>query len=79
MTAFPQPFPCRPRHRHVNPCMPRRGTPASQVNWKEFGPAGSIATRKACRAAHGRWYPQVFGWMVHVYPFASDPSQIWAH
>lgn len=66
-------------HKHVNFCMPRRGTPANQVDWKEFGLGGSIATKKACHAAHGRWYPQVFGWMVHVYPFASDPSQIWAH
>ncbi|HKW89236.1 MAG TPA: hypothetical protein VJN21_10825 [Candidatus Acidoferrales bacterium] len=66
-------------HKHVNFCMPRRGTPASQVNWKEFGLAGSIATKKACRAAGGRWYPQVFSWMVHVYPFASDPGEIWAH
>ncbi|HEV2299897.1 MAG TPA: hypothetical protein VGR72_15435 [Candidatus Acidoferrales bacterium] len=66
-------------HKHVNFCMPRRGTPANQVNWKEFGLGGSIATKAACREAGGRWYPQVFGWMVHVYPFAADPDQIWVH
>src|SRR5579864_5039082 len=66
-------------HKHVNFCMPKRGTPANQVNWKEFGLGGSIATKPACREAGGRWYPQVFGWMVHVYPFESDPAKIWAH
>ena len=66
-------------HKHVNFCMPRRGTPVNQVDWKEFGLRGSIDTKQACHAARGRWYPQVFGWMVHVYPFASDPDQIWPH
>jgi hypothetical protein len=66
-------------HKHVNFCMPPRGTPRDQVNWKEFGLGGSISTEEACQAAGGRWFPQIFGWMVHVYPFASDPSQIWAH
>jgi hypothetical protein len=66
-------------HQHVNFCMPPRGTPRGDVNWKEFGLGGSIATKDACDAAGGRWFPVIFGWMVHVYPFASDPSQIWAH
>ncbi|MBZ5696575.1 MAG: hypothetical protein LAN36_14595 [Acidobacteriia bacterium] len=66
-------------HEHVNFCMPPKSTPAQQVNWKQFGLAGSIATEDACAQAGGRWVKQIFGWMVHVYPFESDPSKIWAH
>ncbi len=66
-------------HEHVNFCMPAKGTPAAQVNWKEFGLAGSIATQDACAKADGRWVKQIFGWMVHVFPFESDPDKVWAH
>jgi hypothetical protein len=65
-------------HEHVNFCMPPKGMPLQQVNWKEFG-AGSIATEGACAKANGRWIKQIFGWMVHVYPFESDPDKVWAH
>jgi len=44
-----------------------------------FGGRGSIATPDACEAAGGRFMPQVFGWMVHVYPWESTPSAIWAN
>lgn len=64
-------------HEHVNVCMPPRGTPPQQVDWKQFGLAGSIARQDACAQAGGRWVPQVFGWMVHVYPFETDPNKIW--
>ena len=66
-------------HEHVNLCMPPKGTPVSQVDWKQFGLGGSIATQQRCAQAAGRWIPQIFGWMVHVYPFESDPDKIWAH
>jgi hypothetical protein len=66
-------------HEHVNFCMPPRGTSIQQVNWKEFGLAGSIATHDACAQVNGRWIKQIFGWMVHVYPFESDPAKVWAH
>ncbi len=66
-------------HEHVNFCMPAKGTPAAQANWKEFGLAGSIATQDACAKAGGRWVKQIFGWMVHVYPFETDPDKVWAH
>lgn len=65
-------------HKHVNLCLPAKGTPPSEVNWKEFG-QGSIATEEACDVAGGRWVPQIFNWMVHVYPFEKDPAKIWAH
>ncbi len=65
-------------HKHTNFCLPPKGTPLSETNWKEFG-MGSIATEQACDAAGGRWYPQIFGWMVHVYPYETDPAKIWGH
>lgn len=66
-------------HEHVNFCMPPKNAVPAQVDWKKFGLAGSIATQDACVQANGRWVKQIFGWMVHVYPFAQDPAQVWAH
>jgi hypothetical protein len=66
-------------HKHVNLCMPQKGTEWQQVNWKQFGFRGSISSEAACQQAGGVWRAQVFGWMVHVYPFESDPAKIWAH
>jgi hypothetical protein len=65
-------------HEHVNFCLPPRGAPG-QTDWKKFGLAGSIATEDACAQANGRWIKQIFGWMVHVYPFQTDPDKVWAH
>lgn len=65
-------------HQHVNICLPPRDH-TSGADWTKFGPLGSIATEDACRAADGRWFPVIFGWMVHVYPFESDPAKVWAH
>ena len=65
-------------HQHVNICLPPRGK-GSSADWTVFGPAGSIATREECSEAGGRFYPQVFGWMVHVYPFEQTPEKIWTH
>jgi len=66
-------------HAHVNLCLPpgfRRGEalPGSS----QFGLHGSIATKEACDAAGGRFIPQIFGWMVHVYPFEQKPEDIWS-
>jgi hypothetical protein len=66
-------------HEHVNFCLPPKGVSAPQADWKEFGLAGSIATEDACAKAGGRWVKQIFGWMVHVYPFETDPDKVWAH
>jgi hypothetical protein len=30
---------------------------------------GSISTQEACEAVGGKFIPQVFGWMLHVYPY----------
>ncbi len=66
-------------HEHVNFCMPPRGAAPAQIDWKKFGLAGSIATQDACAQANGRWIKQIFGWMVHAYPFEQDPDKVWAH
>lgn len=69
-------------HEHVNWCLPKRG---EAERWREvrdgkpvFGPKSSIATADACAAVGGRFYPRLFGWMVHVMAFESDdPQVIW--
>jgi hypothetical protein len=66
-------------HAHVNLCMPPkdRRQEAIPPNAK-FGLAGSIATKDECDAAGGKFIPQIFGWMVHVYPFEQKPEDIWS-
>ena len=69
-------------HEHVNICIPRRG---DAERWKEmkngqmlFGPAGAIATKAECDAAGGRWFAQLFGWMVHANVFGGEElGEIW--
>jgi hypothetical protein len=63
-------------HQHLNLCMPRRAS--AGADWKLFGLNGSIITEEACGEAGGRFYPQIFGWMVHIYPFAA-PNKVFAH
>lgn len=65
-------------HMHTNLCMPARGKTAT-ADWTKFGLTGSITSEAACTEAGGRFYPQVFGWMVHAYPFESSREKIWAH
>jgi hypothetical protein len=68
-------------HKHVNWCLPPRGDRAAlakRVNGQpEFGPASPIATKDACDAVGGTFYPTIFSWMVHVNVYAGDSlSQI---
>jgi len=65
-------------HAHVNICLPQKKD-LQHADWKKFGPKGSILTKAECDQANGRFHPQLFGWMVHVYPYAETPEQIWAH
>jgi hypothetical protein len=44
----------------------------------KFGLLGSISTEKDCAAAGGTFQPNLFGWMVHVYPFEKDPKEVWS-
>jgi hypothetical protein len=66
-------------HAHINLCLP----PADRRSeaWgphPKFGLAGSITTRTDCDAAGGKFMPQIFGWMVHLYPFEQKPEDIWS-
>jgi hypothetical protein len=63
-------------HRHINFCLPTMHASPDALAAHQFR---SITTEQACDAAGGRWFPQIFGWMVHVYPYESDPAKIWAH
>jgi hypothetical protein len=65
-------------HAHTNLCMPKEGG-NTRTDWKKFGLTGSISTKDDCAAAGGRFFPQVFGWMAHVYPFESSPDKVWVH
>jgi hypothetical protein len=66
-------------HAHVNLCAPpKRNEDDVLPRSTKFGLRGSIATKEECDAAGGRFFPQVFGWMVHVYPFESKPEDVWS-
>jgi hypothetical protein len=63
-------------HLHTNLCMPGKGQ-TRPADWTKFGFEGTIATEDACKDAGGNFYPVIFGWMVHVYPFESSREKIW--
>ena len=66
-------------HAHVNLCLPPLSQPEEVIQpGHKFGLNGSITTKAECDAAGGRFFPQVFGWMVHVYPFEQKPKDIWS-
>jgi hypothetical protein len=60
-------------HKHTNFC----GAPADKVkeyfgDHPKFGMFGSIHTRSACVAAGGTFFPEVFTWMIHVFPYERE-------
>lgn len=61
-------------HRHVKLCLPPKGEERRllerQGGQPLFGAEGTIVDEAACRAAGGRWFANLFGWMVHVNVFA---------
>ncbi len=66
-------------HAHINMCIP----PAEKKKemWgpnPRFGLAGTIATKEECQSAGGKFVPQIFGWMVHVYPFEQKAEDVWS-
>jgi len=42
----------------------------------KFGFDGGIATEPECQTAGGEFHKQIFGWMIHVYPFVSDDPKV---
>lgn len=68
-------------HQHINFCQapPEQRNAAAYLGPDaKFGLLGSIATKQACDAVGGKFYPHIFGWMVHVYPYETDPGKIWS-
>ena len=64
-------------HLHTNFCMPPKGQRGA-ADWTKFGLQGTIITKEACTEAGGTFYPVIFGWMVHVYPFEDSREKIWS-
>jgi hypothetical protein len=68
-------------HEHINICVPPRGQGKRWLEQQDgkplFGPKGTISTQAACDAVGGRFIPQLFGWMIHVNLWASDPKEVW--
>lgn len=64
-------------HQHTNLCLPPRGE-RQTADYTKFGLRGSISTLEACDAAGGKFYPVIFGWMVHVYPYEDTTAKIFA-
>jgi hypothetical protein len=66
-------------HQHTNLCMPPKGNrDRRHTDWTKFGLRGSITTQEACDAAGGTFYPVIFGWMVHVYPYEDSTAKVFA-
>ena len=71
-------------HLHTNLCAPSRGEESRLTETRNgtpvFGVAGSITTRAACDVEHGRFWPVLFGWMVHANVFeGTDLHAVWGH
>jgi hypothetical protein len=64
-------------HRDVNICVPDRGTDAKTTDLKKFHSDGSIATKQACDAVGGRFFPVLSGWTVEVHPWEQNPKLVW--
>jgi len=66
-------------HQHINFCKAPMGQKTGYFGPDaKFGLRGSIITQEACEAAGGVFYPHVFGWIVHIYPYETDPRNIWS-
>lgn len=66
-------------HQHINFCIAPPGQRAAYFGpHAKFGLMGSIVTKDQCDAAGGTFLPHIFGWMVHVYPYETDPKKVWA-
>jgi hypothetical protein len=66
-------------HQHINFCKAPPGQKAEYFGPDaKFGLLGSITTREACEAAGGEFHPHILGWMVHVYPYETNPKKIWS-
>ncbi len=66
-------------HEHVNLCKAPKGSETEYFGPNaRFGLLGSITTKQDCEAVGGKFYPVVFGWMVHVYPWETTREAQWS-
>jgi hypothetical protein len=42
----------------------------------KFGFEGDVSNAEQCGSAGGQFHKQLFGWMIHVYPFAGDDFKV---
>jgi cytochrome c556 len=66
-------------HEHVKFC----AAPANRVKeylgkHPKFGMFGSINTAEACKAEGGTFYPVIFSWMIHVFPFENNLKDVFS-
>lgn len=66
-------------HIHTNFC----AAPADRVKeylgaHPKFGMFGSVRTAEACKAEGGVFYPKIFTWMIHVFPYESDLKDVFS-
>jgi hypothetical protein len=66
-------------HEHVNMCKAPEGREREYFQpHPKFGLNGSITTAEECKKAGGKFLPQIFGWMVHVYPNEKTQDAMWS-
>jgi cytochrome c556 len=66
-------------HKHTNFC----AAPADRVKeylgkHPKFGMFGSIDTPEACKTQGGAFYPVIFTWMIHMFPFETDLKDVFS-
>jgi hypothetical protein len=66
-------------HVHTNFC----AAPADRVKeylgaHPKFGMFGSLRTADACKAERGTFYPKMFTWMIHVFPYEPDFKNVFS-
>jgi hypothetical protein len=66
-------------HEHIKFC----AAPADKVQeylgqHPKFGMFGSINTPEACKAEGGTFYPVIFTWMIHVFPYETNLKDVFS-
>ena len=66
-------------HKHTNFC----AAPANKVkeyfgDHPKFGMFGSIHSKEACDAEGGTFFPVVFTWMIHIFPYEDDLKDVFS-
>jgi hypothetical protein len=66
-------------HEHINFC----AAPADRVKdyhgaHPKFGMFGSIHSKEACDAEGGTFYPYMFTWMIHVFPYENNLKDVFS-